>query len=173
MIPRGSNSNNTIFGGDGDDVLIARGGNDLLLGGSGSNQYLTGIDEGSALHDTVQGGTGGDEGTDVVYFKEDQSSYSLSTSCTTCSCVVERTSTRKATINLGETLIFADSRKDLPEQTSCPTPAPSPSPAPTPLHSDPGTDSSTNSRSDTSTDPSANPLRPQHQLRLHQTNSLM
>ena len=129
---RGSNSNNTIFGGDGDDVLIARGGNDLLLGGSGSNQYLTGIDEGSALHDTVQGGTGGDEGTDVVYFKEDQSSYSLSTSCTTCSCVVERTSTRKATINLGETLIFADSRKDLPEQTSCPTPAPSPSPAPTP-----------------------------------------
>ena len=39
-----------------------------LVGGSGSNQYLTGIDKEALRHRT--GGTGGDEGTDVVYFKE-------------------------------------------------------------------------------------------------------
>ena len=130
---RGTNSSNTINGGSGDDVLVAREGNDQLSGGSGTNQYLTGIDAGSDLHDTVQGGTNSDAGTDVIYFEGVESEYTLSPVCTRCTCQVEKSPTRLVTINRGETLIFAESRLDLPEsEPPCTTPEPTPEPTPAP-----------------------------------------
>ena len=147
---RGTNSSNTINGGSGDDVLVAREGNDQLSGGSGTNQYLTGIDAGSDLHDTVQGGTNSDAGTDVIYFEGVESEYTLSPVCTRCTCQVEKSPTRLVTINRGETLIFAESRLDLPEsEPPCTTPEPTPEPTPAPTPSNTRTNSSTNSSTDT------------------------
>jgi Ca2+-binding RTX toxin-like protein len=64
----GNDADNTLIGGDGDDRIIGNGGNDTLLGGAGLDKLsggdgrdlLDGRDNGYAMPDLLDGGSGFD-----------------------------------------------------------------------------------------------------------------
>ena len=104
----GGDANDTIEGGNGDDVMIGRAGNDILRGGNGKNSYLI---EGD---DTIEGS----DGVDIIYIKRPKANLDLE-SCTQESCVISDNSSYngngafEAVITQVDILIFLDGRKKL------------------------------------------------------------
>lgn len=103
----GGPGNDSLNGGDGDDVLIGGAGNDSLNGGSGDNQYLPGVGA-----DSITGGAG----LDVVFLDLNKAAVDGLGNCTRSSCTLTYSSEgESSSVDASgvEVIIFRDGRHDI------------------------------------------------------------